>query len=397
MFARRSWTAAALAVAPTLVASLLLVGSAEAQPAPRIMGSSVGIEPKKFEARVLIENDPGARVARVVFALTPRCTADPTSSKFTSVPEVTASVATAQGAHRVFTASIPDPSDGAFGAWVVRATAQDAAGAVLGRHQTIVVRRFEPRFRTLAFESPKLDTSGGPGAARLLVDLEHDAPITSVGLITSTHDNPTLGYTQLPGELASDKAAGTTPWLTSRIEQKAPTSLVGHFGFPASTPPMKLAIQRIFLTDARCRTAELAPPKPLELAVSSAKPRALPVDVRLDRDALAAGKLVVAFRLLGPAARTAPAPEIEGERAPLVTVNLLDGATPPKVLGTTAARPVPAPKIAERRWDGESMATPPITIPPGPTALSEALKRGLQLEIDDGSRPLAPRAVVKAP
>src|SRR5690606_12262118 len=115
--------------------------------------------------------------------------------------------------------------------------------------------------------------------------------------------------------------------------------------------------------------------------------------VRLDHEALARGKLVVAFRLIGPAARTAPAPEIGGASAPVVTVRLLDDASPANVLGSTPARPVPGPGGT---WDGESMAIAPITIPDGPTALGAALKRGLGVEVEDGDRVAGARAVLRA-
>jgi hypothetical protein len=387
----RSLLGGSLAAAATLVAGL-----ASAQ-APRISGSSVGVEAKRFDARVLIANDSGNKVAKVVFAMQPRCPGDPNTAKYASVPEVTAQTATQEGANRAFAASIPDPSDGAFGAWTVRSTALDASGTVIGRHQTQVVRTFQPKFKSLAFESATLDTSSGPATAKLVIDLDHDAAITSVGLVTSLHDNPVFGYATLPGELAQDRAAGVAPWLTSRIEQKAPSSLVGQFGFPASTPPMTFTIKRIFMADARCRTAELAPPKQLSLAVKSSAPRALPVDVRLDRTALAKNDLVVAFRLLGPAPRSAPAPEIGGQKAPIVAVSFLDSAPTPRVLGSTAARPIPSVKVAEQKWDGETMATTAITIPSGPTALGEALKKGLTVEIDDGGKPLAPRVVLRGP
>ncbi len=353
------------------------------------MGSSVGVEAKRFDARVLIANDAGNKVAKVVFAMTPRCPGDPSATKYALVPEVTASSPTQEGEHRAFTASIPDPSDGAFGAWQIRSTALDASGAVIGRHQTVVVRSFQPKFKTLAFEAPTLDTSSGPATARLVIDLDHDAAITSAGIVTSLHDNPVLGSAPLPGELAADRAAGVAPWLTSRIEQKGPSSLVGHFGFPASTPPMTFTIKRMYLTDARCRTAELAPPKALSLALKSAAPRALPIDVRLDKSALAKNDLIVAFRLVGPAVRYAPAPEIGGKKAPVVTVNFLDSATPPRVLGSTGARPVPSSPLDGEKWDGESMTTATIAIPTGPTALGEAIKRGLTIEIDDGGTPTA--------
>lgn len=388
---------AGAAVALLVVAAPL---QAHAQGAPKIMGSSVSITPKRFEARVLVENDPGNKVAKVVFALTPRCTADPATSKYGSVPEVTVTSATPQGNYRAFEGKIDDPSSGSYGAWTVRASALDAAGAVLGRHQTVVVRTFDPKFRTLAFDSPAkggtstLDTSSGAATSRLVADLDHDAPITSFGLVTSAHDSPAFGYTQLPGEMASDRAAGTTPSFTSRVEAAGPTKLVTHFGFPASTPPTTFAVKRMYMTDARCRTAELAPPQPLSLAVTSTAPRAIPLDVRIDKTELAKGKLVVAFRLRGPAPRTAPAPEVGGLKAPVLTVNLLDGSN---VIGSTAARPVPSSPLDERKWDGESMATTPITLPSGPTALGEALKKGLSIEIDDGGKPLAPRAVVRAP
>lgn len=371
-----------------------VVGPAAAQ-APRILGSSVGVEPKRFDARVVITNDSGNKVAKVVFAMQPKCPGDASSSKYASVPEVTASTATQEGANRAFSAFLPDPSDGALGAWTVRSTAYDASGGVVGRHQTTVVRTFQPKFKTLAFESPTLDTSSGAASAKLVVDLDHDAAIVSLGLVTSLHDNPIFGYTQPPNELATDRAVGVSPWLTSKIEQKAPSSLVAQFGFPASTPPMSLAIKRIFMTDARCRVAELAPPKALALAVKSSAPRAVPVDIRLDDAALAKNELVVAFRLVGPAPRSAAAAEIGGQKAPVVTVNFLDAGATPKVLGSTGARPVPNPNVDAKKWDGESMRTASITIPSGPTALGEALKKGLTVEIDDGGRPLAPRTVVK--
>lgn len=391
---RRSLAAALLAAA-----SLLATLHGDALAAPRIMGSSVSIEPKRFEARVLVEDDPGNEVARVVFALTPRCAADPATSKYASVPEVTVTTSTPQGTHRAFVAKIDDPSGGSYGAWTVRATALDRTGTVIGRHQTVVVRTFDPTFRTLAFDSPPkggtptLDTSSGAATARLVADLDHDAPITSFGLVTSAHDSPAFGYSRLPGAMASDRAAGATPSITSRVESAGPTRLVTHFGFPAGTPSTKLAVKRMFMTDARCRTAELAPPQPLSLAVTSTAPRAMPLDVRIDGKELAKGRLVVRFRLRGPAPRTAPAPEIGGQKAPLVTVNLMDGS---KVIGSTAARPVPSTPMAEAKWDGESMATNPITLPSGPTALGEALKKGLSIEIDDGGKPLAPPAVVRA-
>jgi hypothetical protein len=375
----------------------LAVAPGVASAGPRILSSSVGIAPKRFEARVVVA-DAEQQVAKVVFSLKPRCSADPSAAKYAAVPEVSTSQATVEGDHRVFTADVPDPSGGTFGAWTLRSTALDASGKVIGRHQTVVVRTFSPRFASLAFETPKgraapLDTSAGPASARLVMDLEHDAPITSVGLITSAHDDPVLGYTRVPAAIAADRAKGTTPWLTSRLEQAGPTSLVGHFAFPARTPPMKLAVERVVMTDARCRTADVAPPSPLALSVTSSKPQAMPVDVRLDREALGRGQLVVAFRLIGPPARTAPAPEIGGAAAPVLTVRLLDDASPPNVLGSTPARPAPAPGGT---WDGQSMAIAPIAIPDGPTALGAALKRGLGVEIEEGGKTVAPRAVLRA-
>src|SRR5690606_6876600 len=150
--------------------------------------------PKSFDARVVVA-DPEQNVAKVVFSLAPRCSTDPDAAKHGSVPPIATTEAKFEGDNRAFTATIPDPSEGAFGAWTVRSTALDAGGNVVGRHQTIVVRTFTPRFRTLAFETPSgrgapLDTSTGPAAARLVMDLEHDAAIASVGLITSAHDDP---------------------------------------------------------------------------------------------------------------------------------------------------------------------------------------------------------------
>lgn len=374
--------------------AMVVAGVASAQ-APRVAGSSVGIEPKSFEARVVVDNDASNKVAKVSFALTPRCAGDPNTTKYGSVPEVVSSTATQEGTRRVFTASVPDPSGGAFGAWTLRSTALDAGGGVIGRHQTVVVRTFQPKFKTLDFESATLDTSGGAATAKLVMDLDHDAAITSVGLVTSLHDDPVLGYSQLPGELAADRAKGTAPWLTSRIEQKGPTSVLAQLGFPASTPPMKVTVSRMFMTDARCRTAELAPPKPLALSVTSKSPRAVPVDVRLDKEALSAGKVVVAFRLVGPAPRKAPSPDIDGQPAPVVIVSFLDAGATPKTLGSAAARPIPSAKLASGKWDGESMSTNPITLPSGPTALGEAIKKGMLVEIDDGGRPLAPRTTVR--
>jgi hypothetical protein len=392
----RSFAAAAVALA------LSSIGAEASAQSARIASSSVGIEPKQFQARVAIDGDPGNKVAKVVFSLTPRCAADPSTSKYGAVPEVVASTASTEGGRRIFTATIPDPSGGQYGAWTVRSTAMDAAGAVVGRHQSVVVRAFEPKFKTLAFEVPAgkggaeatLDTSSGPQTAKLVVDLDHDAPITSFGLVTSSHDNPAIGYSSLPRAISDGRAQGATPWLTSRLEQTKPTTIVGHFGLPASTPAMKVTVQRILMVDARCRTADLAPRSPLSLALSSKAPRAMPVDVRLDKAAFAKGNLAIGFRLIGPAPRTAPSPDIGGAKAPIVAVSFLDNASPPKVLGTTNARPVAG---ADKKWDGESMVSSSIELPKGPTALGEALKKGLQIEIDDGGKPLAPKAVVRAP
>jgi hypothetical protein len=47
-----------------LVAASLLASVASAQSGPRILGSSVGVEAKSFDARVVVTNDPSGKVAK---------------------------------------------------------------------------------------------------------------------------------------------------------------------------------------------------------------------------------------------------------------------------------------------------------------------------------------------
>jgi len=382
----------------------LLVNDAQAQSGPRLNGASVTMGLMQLDAVAHVEDDPRRIVARVDFALRPDCAGDPATSRYASLPVVSTTAGPPHPQYpeyRVFSAAVPDPSGGAIGAWTLQMTAYDARGKELSRTASNLRRSFPVRFRQLAFvglstrsgkASPSLDTSSGPTTAKLLLDIDHDTAMTSVGVITSAHDNPTFGPSSPFGALEADRQKGSMPSLASRIEQTGPRSFTAHFTFPASSPAMSLGIDRVFMTDARCRTAETSAPTLLALAVTSRAPRAIPVNVHIDRSAFASHRLQIRLQLRGPIVRSAPASEIGGLPAPLVTVRVFSTATPPRLLLSASARPQRGSPLDEMPWDGESMATVPV---PLGAALQGEIERGVQIEVDDGGAPLAPRAVLR--
>ena len=355
---------------------------------PRISGGSTTLDVDHFVARVFAESDPRHRVSRVGFTLQAACPGDAEAAQFATTPEVFGVAGAAVSGARPFEANVPDPSRGRVGAWKLHVRALDDSGGVLARYGTDLVRSFPIVWQTEP-RPARVDTSGAAGVAKVAFALVHDTPIVAVGLQTSLHDDPRLGVFMRGGVLETDPRSGAMTGLTSRIERSGPTSFVAEFTFPPDSPEVRLGVERIFARDARCRAAEDQIWSRPNVVTTSRAPRAVAVGVRFDPSALADGRIKIDFQHVGPKPRSDT--RFAGLPVPIVDVRVWRPGDTASPIYEARAKVVPGSPLGERPWDGESMSTSSARVS---AAVLEAVRRGVEVEIDDGGTPVRPRVLL---